>query len=80
MNCFLLKEATINFIMANANEMLGALLVKRTNEGEDLNQLSINCLRAELDLLENDIDGSRDLLIARLKKWNRFSRSAGSKK
>ena len=72
MNCFLLKEAAINFIMANANEVLATLLMKRTNVSEDLSQLSINCLRAELDLLESDIDGSRDLLIARLKKWNRF--------
>ena len=72
MNCFLLKEAAINFIMANANEVLATLLMKRTNVSEDLSQLSINCLRAELDLLESDIDGSRDLLIARLKKWNKF--------
>ena len=71
-NCFLLKEAAINFIVANASDVLATLLMKRTDEGEDLNQHSINYLRAELDLLEKGIDGSRDLLIARLKKWNRF--------
>jgi hypothetical protein len=70
MNCFLLKEAAINFIIANANGVLATLSMKRTDEGEDLSRFSISCLRAELDLVEEDIDGSRDLLIARLKKGN----------
>ena len=71
MNCFLLKEAAVNFIVANANKVLATLVIKRTDKGKDLSQL-INELQANLDLVEKDFDGSKQMLVGRLKKWSRI--------
>lgn len=49
LNCFLLKEAAVNFIVANANDVLASLGIKRAAEGKDLIQLTINKIRAKLD-------------------------------
>ena len=49
LNCFLLKEAAVNFIVANANDVLATLGIKHTAEGKDLIQLTINKIRAKLD-------------------------------
>ena len=94
MNCFLLKEAAIEFIVANVDEVLapdtfenipeskdiiqGILCSVATmnkkgqhkNDCEDLNQISINHLRARLAFLGKDFDGSKETLIARLKGAN----------
>ena len=72
MNCFLLKEAAVNFIVANANKVLATLGIKHTDKGKDLSQLSINELQANLDLVEKDFDGSKQMLVGRLKKWSRI--------
>ena len=86
MNCFLLKEAAIDFIVANSNEMLSSDALKNIPESKDiireilcsvstqhnkdskdLNQLSMNDLRARLALEDNDFDGSKESLISRLR-------------
>ncbi len=92
MNYFLLKEAAINFIVANANKVQLSGTVKdipeskgvmqdflffvatmnlggqkRKNNSDDLNHLSLINLRAQLALQGEDVDGSRETLIARLK-------------
>jgi hypothetical protein len=72
MNCFLLKEAVVNFIVANANKVLATLGIKCTDKGKDLSQLSINKLQAYLDLVEKDFDGSKQMLVGRLKKLSRI--------
>jgi len=72
MNCFLLKEAAVNFIVTNANKVLATLGIKHTDKGKDLSQLSINELQANLDLVEKDFDGSKQMLVGRLKKWSRI--------
>jgi hypothetical protein len=87
MNCFLLKEEAIEFIVANANEVLASgtlthipeskdiirgvicsVSTQHNKDSKDLNQLSISDLRAQLDLLDLDFDGSKETLIARLKE------------
>ena len=94
MNCFHLKEAAIEFIVASVDEVLapdtfenipeskdiiqGILCSVATmnkkgqhkNDCEDLNQISINHLRARLAFLGKDFDGSKETLIARLKGAN----------
>ena len=86
MNCFLLKEEAIDFIVANSNEMLSSDALKNIPESKDiireilcsvstqhnkdstdLNQLSMNDLRARLALEDNDFDGSKESLISRLR-------------
>ena len=90
MSCFLLKEAAIDFIVANSNEMLSSDALKNIPESKDiiheilcsvstqhnkdskdLNQLSMNDLRARLASQGNDFDGSKESLISRLKKRKR---------
>ena len=90
MNCFLLKEAAIDFIVANSNEMLSSdalrnipqsnditreilcsVSTQHNKDSKDLNQLSMNDLRARLALQGNDFDGSKESLISRLKKRKR---------
>jgi hypothetical protein len=90
LHCFLLKEAAINFIMANAKEVLLSGSINNIPERktimrdiirsvamtqqrkEDLSQLSINELRAELESEGKDFDGSREMLIARLQEGKSF--------
>ncbi|KAL3787211.1 hypothetical protein ACHAW5_004001 [Stephanodiscus triporus] len=94
MNCFLLKEAAIDFIVANANKVLASGTVKNLNgkdipqdilfsivkskqgkklkiDSDDLNQLSMDDLRAWLELRGTDFDGSKESLISRLKNHYR---------
>ena len=90
MNCFLLKEAAIDFIVANAKAVLAsgtrmnipesnvftrdnlcsvATMNKQgqhNNERNDLDELSINDLRARLASSGEDVDGPKETLIARL--------------
>ena len=91
MNCFLLKEAAIDFIVANAKAVLAsgtrmnipesnvftrdilcsvATMNKQgqhNNERNDLDELSINDLRARLaSSAGEDVDGPKETLIARL--------------
>lgn len=90
MNCFLLKEAAIDFIVANAKAVLAsgtrmnipesnvftrdnlcsvATMNKQgqhNNERNDLDELSINDLRARLASSGEDVDGPKETLIALL--------------
>jgi len=91
MNCFLLKEAAIDFIVENADEVLSsdsfenlphskiitedilfAIASKnkkdKAKKGGDVTKISINDLRAKLYDKGKDIDGSRKMLIGRLKE------------
>ena len=99
MNCSLLKEAAVNFVVANLDGVLSSGTLenipetkniireivfsattlnkkgqKRKHEGNDyLDQLSINDLRAKLASNGKDVDGSREVLIARLKDATRLT-------
>jgi len=83
MNCFLLKEAAIDFIVAylkdipESKSIIGDILFsvatmnKKSDDAKeksgDLSNLSINDLRAKLHAKGEDFDGSKETLIAQLK-------------
>jgi hypothetical protein len=98
MNCFLLKEAAINFIVVNVDKVRSSGTLKDIPETKDimseiffsvatmskkgqkrkhdddcLNDYSINDLRALLAWEGEDVDGSRETLIARLKRGGKRS-------
>jgi len=104
MNCFLLKEAAIDFIVANVDEVMASGTHKNIPESKeiiwdimrsvstmkqqgqkrkidsgDLNQLSMDDLRACLESKGKDFDGSKEDLVARLKKASWSSRKSSQK-